>query len=108
MASIFRMPGISADAEEATLLEWGIVAGATVKQGDVLATVETEKANVDIEADSDGVVMQLMAEAGDSVAIGAPIAILLDQGEDGSDPAAILSGLGLAAPASAPASSPRH
>tara|TARA_R110002124_G_scaffold77920_5_gene208314 strand:+ start:9961 stop:11241 length:1281 start_codon:yes stop_codon:yes gene_type:complete len=97
------MPGISADAEEATLLEWGIVAGATVKQGDVLATVETEKANVDIEADSDGVVMQLMAEAGDSVAIGAPIAILLDQGEDGSDPAAILSGLGLAAPASAPA-----
>ncbi|MEH6782106.1 MAG: dihydrolipoamide acetyltransferase family protein [Rhodoglobus sp.] len=103
MASIFRMPGISADAEEATLLEWGIVAGATVKQGDVLATVETEKANVDIEADSDGVVMQLMAEAGDSVAIGAPIAILLDQGEDGSDPAAILSGLGLAAPASAPA-----
>ncbi|MGJ8720646.1 MAG: dihydrolipoamide acetyltransferase family protein [Salinibacterium amurskyense] len=124
MASIFRMPGISADAEEATLLEWSIVAGATVKQGDVLATVETEKANVDIEADSDGVVMQLMAEAGDSVTIGAPIAILLDQGEDGSDPAAILSGLGLApavaaaaepatpagavdaAPAAAPASTP--
>jgi len=105
MASIFRMPGISADAEEATLLEWGIAAGATVKQGDVLATVETEKANVDIEADSDGVVMQLMAEAGDSVAIGAPIAILLDQGEDGSDPAAVLSGLGLAEAASAPAAS---
>ncbi|GHD80963.1 pyruvate dehydrogenase E2 component (dihydrolipoamide acetyltransferase) [Salinibacterium amurskyense] len=105
MASIFRMPGISADAEEATLLEWSIVAGATVKQGDVLATVETEKANVDIEADSDGVVMQLMAEAGDSVTIGAPIAILLDQGEDGSDPAAILSGLGLA-PAVAAAAEP--
>lgn len=102
MASIFRMPGISADAEEATLLEWGIAAGASVKQGDVLATVETEKANVDIEADSDGVVMQLMAEAGDSVAIGAPIAILLEPGEDGSDPAAILSGLGLAAAAPAP------
>ncbi|MBH0130209.1 dihydrolipoamide acetyltransferase family protein [Salinibacterium sp. NK8237] len=102
MASIFRMPGISADAEEATLLEWGIAAGATIKPGDVLATVETDKANVDIEADSDGVVMQLMAEAGDSVAIGAPIAILLDPGEDGSDPAAVLSGLGLAA-AAAPA-----
>jgi pyruvate dehydrogenase E2 component (dihydrolipoamide acetyltransferase) len=96
MASVFRMPGISADAEEATLLEWGIKAGAIVKPGDVLASVETEKANVDIEADSDGVVWRLMAEAGDSVAIGAPIAVLLEHGEDDSDPAAILSGLGLA------------
>ena len=104
MASILRMPGISADAEEAVLLEWNFAAGAEIHPGDMLATVETEKANVDIESDQDAVLWRTLAEPGTSVTVGAPIAILLAIGEDAADDAALFGSLGLSAPgAAAPA-----
>lgn len=105
MASIVRMPGISADAEEAVLLEWTADEGATISLGDALATVETEKANVDIEADQDGVLWRRLAEAGASVAVGSPIAVVLEAGETVDDENALLSSLGLSGAGSNGASS---
>ena len=44
------MPGISADAEEVVFLEWSVKQGSQIVTGEAIATVETEKANVDIIA----------------------------------------------------------
>jgi len=106
MASLIRMPGISADAEEAALVEWFVEEGQEITSGSPLASVETEKATVDIDADEGGVIFKLLAEPGSPVAIGAPIAILAAPGESTADEQAILDSVGLggaAAPADAPA-----
>ena len=99
MANVVRMPGISADADSAILVEWAVAVGASIRKGEVIATVETDKAVVDIEADADGTVQQTFAEAGDSVDIGGPMALLLGDGEQAADVPRILAELGLAGPA---------
>ena len=55
MASVLRMPGVSADVTEATLADWAVQPGAQVKRGDVVASVETDKAVVELEAEEDAV-----------------------------------------------------
>jgi pyruvate dehydrogenase E2 component (dihydrolipoamide acetyltransferase) len=104
MAALIRMPGISADAEEAALVEWFVTEGDHVEAGSPLAAVETEKATVDINAEDAGVIWKILAEPGAAVAIGAPIAILVGATEDTSDEPGILSSLGLggASPAAEP------
>lgn len=101
MASIVRMPGVSADSEEATLIEWSVKTGDQIRSGESLAVVETEKANVDIEADGDGILWRTLAEPGESVTVGNPIAVLLGSGEDASAGESLLASLGFgeAAPA---------
>jgi pyruvate dehydrogenase E2 component (dihydrolipoamide acetyltransferase) len=103
MPSILRMPGISADAEEAVLLEWLIAEGSEIHVGDELATVETEKANVEIEADENAILWRTLAEPGTSVTVGAPIAILTAVGEIVGDDASVFGGLGLTVPSSSSA-----
>lgn len=104
VAAVVRMPGISADAEEATLVEWAVAPGDQIKRGDIIATVETDKAVVDIEAEDDGVMLLTFAAAGETVAIGGPMAVLLQDGEQAAEKQSILAGLGLggADPADAP------
>ena len=85
MPRLLRMPGISADAEEVVFLEWCSSVGSTVAAGAAIATVETEKANVDIEAEEEVVLWRTLIEPGDAVAVGAPIAVLAGVGEDMSD-----------------------
>ncbi|MCC5950404.1 MAG: 2-oxo acid dehydrogenase subunit E2 [Nitriliruptoraceae bacterium] len=94
MAALVRMPGISADSEEATLLEWQVEQGASVGADDPIATVETDKAEVDITPDSGGTVWRLLVEPGEDVLVGAPIAILLgvDEGADAGE--ALLASIG--------------
>ena len=96
MPRLLRMPGISADAEEVVFLEWCSTVGSTVAAGAAIATVETEKANVDIEADEEAVLWRTLIEPGDAVAVGAPIAVLAGVGEDVSDEGGVLVALGLA------------
>lgn len=105
MAHLIRMPGISADSEEAVLLEWNVAAGAAIHFGDNLATVETEKANVDIEADGDGTLWRTLVEPGATVPVGGPIAVIVEEGENTDDESALLGALGLASLPSASAAS---
>lgn len=100
MATFLRMPGVSADSDEAALENWLVEAGASVKKGEAVAAVETEKAVVDIVAELDGVVHTLLAEVGDMVPVGDPIAIVLAIGEDESAAADLVAQLG-GAPAAA-------
>jgi pyruvate dehydrogenase E2 component (dihydrolipoamide acetyltransferase) len=97
------MPGISADAEEVVFLEWCSTVGSTVAAGAAIATVETEKANVDIEAEEEAVLWRTLIEPGDAVAVGAPIAVLAGVGEDVSDEGSVLDALGLATTSAADA-----
>ena len=53
MATYFRMPGVSADSDEAVLESWTVEAGATVSSGQPIASVETEKAVVEVECHGD-------------------------------------------------------
>jgi pyruvate dehydrogenase E2 component (dihydrolipoamide acetyltransferase) len=98
------MPGVSADADEAIIVEWAVAIGASVKSGDPLATIETDKAIVDLEAEVDGVLFRTFATAGQTVAVGVPIAVLLAEGEQVEDESAFLAGLGLTAGSTSPTS----
>lgn len=110
MASILRLPGVSADADDAVIEEWVVESGAKVSADDVLAMVETDKAVVELTADHDATVHRLLVDDGTRVPVGDPIAVLLDPGEDAAAGDALVSELGLddasagaAAPTPAPA-----
>lgn len=106
MATILRMPGVSADSQEAALVEWNVSPGAKVSRGDVIASVETEKAMVELEAEEDGILFKTFASAGESVPIGGPIAVFVRPGEETQGEDAILAGLGLGPQASGPLEGP--
>lgn len=82
MAQYFTMPGLSADAEEALLEDWLIKEGDELSEGSPIATVETDKAVVDIDINDDGVVHALLVETGTSVPVGDPILVLRGADED--------------------------
>lgn len=84
MARLLRMPGVSADSDEAALEGWTVQVGATLASGDTIASVETEKAVVDIDVDEDSIVHALLVDSGAMVPVGDPIAVLLAPGEPAS------------------------
>jgi pyruvate dehydrogenase E2 component (dihydrolipoamide acetyltransferase) len=107
MASILRMPEVAANATEAVLLTWPVSEGSEFSAQDAIATVETEKAVVDIEAEAGGVLLKTLVSEGVSVEVGAPIALLGEPGErDVDDLDSLLVELGVsgvAAPVTIPA-----
>jgi pyruvate dehydrogenase E2 component (dihydrolipoamide acetyltransferase) len=102
MATLIRMPEVAAGATEIVLSKWNIAVGASVKVGDILAEMETEKAVVDYASEADGTVYKILVADGASVEVGSPIIILLGAGEDGSAGDALLGGSAAAAPVAAP------
>ena len=96
MARVLRMPGVSANATEAVLAEWLVAESSEFGAADALATAETDKALVDIEADAAGVVLKTLVAAGSQVEVGAPIAVLGGVGERVDDLDALLRDLGVA------------
>jgi pyruvate dehydrogenase E2 component (dihydrolipoamide acetyltransferase) len=82
------MPALSPTMEEGTLSKWNVKAGDTVKAGDVIAEIETDKATMEVEAVDEGVVEAILVEAGtEGVKVNAPIARLKGEGEAASPPA---------------------
>ncbi|ALI03244.1 2-oxo acid dehydrogenase subunit E2 [Pseudomonas sp. FW306-02-F02-AA] len=77
----FNLPSLGADMDEGTLLEWKIQPGDTLKPGQVIAVVDTEKAAIDVEYWHDGTVLQLLLEVGAKVPVGTPMALVLEPGE---------------------------
>ncbi|HTY28757.1 MAG TPA: dihydrolipoamide acetyltransferase family protein [Mycobacterium sp.] len=77
----FTMPALGADMDEGTLNEWLIKPGDTVSRGQIVAVVETTKAAVEIECWHDGVVGELLVPIGQTVAVGSPLATILEPGE---------------------------
>ncbi len=77
------MPALSPTMEEGNLAKWLVKEGDTVKSGDVIAEIETDKATMEVEAVDEGVVAKLVVPAGtEGVKVNAVIAILAADGED--------------------------
>lgn len=81
---ILRMPEIAANTAEAMLASWLVRPRSRFAAGDALATVETEKAAVDVPAEADGVLLRVLVPEGRQVAVGTPIA-LWGSGAEGDD-----------------------
>jgi pyruvate dehydrogenase E2 component (dihydrolipoamide acetyltransferase) len=79
--SEFRMPSLGADMEFGTLVDWRVKAGDTVKRGDVVALVETEKGVIEVEIFESGVIESLVVQPGQKVPVGATLAIVSSDGE---------------------------
>lgn len=82
MATVVRMPEVLADASEATIQTWLVSVGETIAIGDPIAEIETDKAVVEYAAEVEGILAQLLAEPGTSIAVGEPIAVVTAPGED--------------------------
>jgi pyruvate dehydrogenase E1 component beta subunit len=78
-----RLPAMSPTMEEGTLAAWLVKPGDTVKPGQVIAEIETDKATMELEADEGGTVVSIAVEAGtDGVKVGTVIAVLALEGEE--------------------------
>ena len=76
-----KMPALSPTMEEGTLAKWLVKEGDTVKSGDIMAEIETDKATMEFEAVDEGIIASiLVAEGTDNVKVGTVIATL--NGED--------------------------
>lgn len=82
MAEAINMPQVGQDIQTARILEWYVEVGQKVKVGDILATVESDKANFEVEAFESGTVIALLFEAGDEAEVFKPIAYIGEEGED--------------------------
>jgi len=80
-----KMPALSPTMEEGTLAKWLVKEGDTVKSGDVLAEIETDKATMEFEAVDEGTITQIVVPEGtDGVKVGAVIALITGEDEDAS------------------------
>ncbi|EJL29345.1 pyruvate dehydrogenase complex dihydrolipoamide acetyltransferase, long form [Caulobacter sp. AP07] len=81
------MPALSPTMEEGTLAKWHVKVGDTVKAGDVIAEIETDKATMEVEAVDEGVIEAILVEAGtENVKVNALIAKLAGEGESPAPP----------------------
>ncbi len=75
------MPKMGDGMEEGTLLEWLKKDGDKVKSGDVIGTIQTDKATLELEAPGSGVLTGILLEEGKTVPVGVPIAAIIKDGE---------------------------
>ncbi len=82
MPKIIKMPKLSDTMTEGTLVKWHIKEGDTVDLGKIIADVETDKATMEMQAFESGKIVKLVVPEGGKVALGAPMAVVLDAGEE--------------------------
>src|SRR5277367_1537361 len=91
------MPALSPTMEKGNLSKWLKKEGDTVRSGDVIAEIETDKATMEVEAVDEGTLGKILVPEGTAdVAVNTPIAMILSDGEDAS---ALKNGKSPAAPA---------
>jgi len=81
MATDIKMPQLSDTMSAGKILTWRVAEGATVKRGDILAEVETDKANLEIESFFNGTLLKIMVPAGSNAKVGEIIAVIGQPGE---------------------------
>lgn len=106
------MPSLGADMESGRVLEWRVHAGDLVHRGDIVAVIDTEKSDIDVEVFEDGVIEELLVEVGTEVAVGTPLARIAPTGATREEPAKKAPRKAARKPATrpptAPASPPRR
>src|SRR5215218_9898253 len=101
MPTPILMPALSPTMTEGNLARWLKKEGDTVKSGDVIAEIETDKATMEVEAVDEGTLGKILVPEGtNDVAVNTPIAMILSEGEDASAIKGASSGAGKEGPAS--------
>lgn len=95
MARILRMPEIVANSTEAIIQKWYVDEGVDFAAGTTVLAVETEKAVVDVEEETAGVILKKLKFENDQVDVRTPIAILGNLGEKLADLSVLLASLGI-------------
>jgi len=110
MPTEILMPALSPTMEEGTLAKWLVKEGQTVKSGDLLAEIETDKATMEFEAVDEGVIGKLLvAEGTAGVKVNTPIALMAGEGEKSGvavQPGAVAAPVVAAMPVVGPVSAP--
>ncbi|MCD6727138.1 MAG: hypothetical protein LT070_07855, partial [Solirubrobacteraceae bacterium] len=70
----FLMPSLGADMVEGRLIQWRVAPGDVVAKGDIVAVVDTSKAEIEVEIFEAGVIEELVVDPGEKVAVGAVLA----------------------------------
>ena len=83
MSEELTMPRLSDTMEQGTIGRWLKREGESFHEGDVIAEIETDKATMDFQAYEDGTMLRILVGDGESAALGAPIAIIGAEGEEG-------------------------
>jgi pyruvate dehydrogenase E2 component (dihydrolipoamide acetyltransferase) len=83
----FLMPTLGADMDAGILVAWKKQPGESIRRGEIIAEVETEKAAVDVESLHTGVVERLLVQPGEKVAVGTVLAIIREEGRPAAPPA---------------------
>src|ERR1035437_1722599 len=82
MAYQVTMPQMGYDMTEGSINHWMVAEGATVARGDVIASIATEKSDIDIEAYASGVLRKILIQPGVKVPVAQAIAIIADPSEE--------------------------
>jgi pyruvate dehydrogenase E2 component (dihydrolipoamide acetyltransferase) len=106
MAQILGLPKLSPTMEEGVLVRWTKKEGDKVSPGDLIAEVETDKANMDFNVEDEGVLLKFLVKEGETVKLGAPVAIIGKAGEDVSALVAQAAGAAARPAAAKPAAKP--
>ena len=85
MAEKIEMPKLSDTMEEGVIAKWNVKEGDKVDRGDIIAEVETDKATMEVEVFDAGTVLKILADEGEAVPLGRPMAIIGEEDEDISD-----------------------
>ena len=103
------MPSLGADMDAGTLTAWHVEPGDRVHRGDVVASVDTSKAEIDVEVFEDGIVEELLVAPGTRVPVGALLATIRADAASGAErpaqeaPTAVVTSAAPVAPAASPA-----
>ena len=114
MATPIQLPALSPTMKEGKILKWLKAEGDKVSTGEAIAEVETDKSNLEVETYDDGVLLKILVPAGETAAVGAPIAFVGAKGETvdvsalavPAKPAPVAASSAPAAPAPPPAPAP--
>src|SRR3990172_1001174 len=99
MATKMLMPKLSDTMEEGVILKWRKKEGEKVKAGEIIADIQSDKADMEQEAYDSGVILKIFPKEGDGVKVGAPLVII---GKEGEDITALLAANTIAVPSSVP------
>jgi pyruvate dehydrogenase E2 component (dihydrolipoamide acetyltransferase) len=82
MTTELKMPALSPTMEKGTLAKWLVQKGDSIKSGDLIAEIETDKATMELEVENEGIIAEiLVAEGTDDVPVGTVLARLAGEGE---------------------------
>ena len=90
----FVMPQLGADMSAGKLLAWRKHVGENVQRGDIIADVETDKADIEVEVFTNGVIEKVLVQPGEKVPIGTVLAIIREEGKPSGSGSCCKSGTG--------------